>query len=132
VESVLSSPLLRARDTAKALFPKNRVEVVEELIEVSLGEWDGLAWPDVERRDPELAKRKLTDWFGVPAPGGEEGEAVMRRAARALEIARAAPSPVAIVAHAGINAVLWNLMTGSPAITFRQAYLEVKTHEMAD
>jgi alpha-ribazole phosphatase len=132
VASVFSSPLRRARDTAIALFPAQPVVVLENLIEVSLGDWDGLAWADLERRDPELASKKLGDWFDVTPPGGENYAEIKNRATAALREIQTAKEPVAVVAHLGINAFLWHLLTGSPVAGFQQNYLEVKTYEYTD
>ena len=72
VRSVFASPLRRAYETASALFPAVKIAVLSELAEISLGEWDGLTWSEIERRDPEGAARKLENWFTVTPPGGEE------------------------------------------------------------
>ncbi len=132
VKAVFSSPLRRARETALALFPEQGITIVNDLAEVSLGEWDGLSWEEIERRDPELAQRKLEDWFAVTAPGGEAAEEISRRATAALELIREASAPVAVVGHLGMNAFLWNLLTGAPSAAFTQKYLEVKTHDDMD
>ncbi len=132
VGTVFTSPLRRARDTAASLFPWLHATVLEALAEISSGEWDGLTWAEAEQRDPALAARKLEDWFGVTPPGGEDYETVLRRAAVALAVVRKSGQPVAIVAHAGINAILWQLLTGSPAVAFQQDYLEVKTYAFPD
>jgi broad specificity phosphatase PhoE len=129
VASVFCSPLLRARETAVALFPDQPAIVISGLAEISLGEWDGLSWHDIEQRDPALAAAKLGDWFGVTPPGGETYGAVIARAREALDTVRQASGPVAIVAHAGINAVLWHVLTGAPITRFHQDYLEVKSYE---
>lgn len=132
VSSVFTSPLRRARDTAASLFPLIQATVLEELVEISLGEWDGLAWAQVEQRDPALSARKVEDWFSVTPPGGENYETILRRAAASLTVVRQSAQPVAIVAHAGINAVLWQLLTGSAAAAYQQDYLEVKTYAYPD
>ena len=132
VRSVFTSPLRRASDTAASLFPLIQATVLEELFEISLGEWDGLIWAEVEQRDPALAARKMEDWFGVTPPGGEDHETILRRAAVALSVVRQSAQPAAIVAHAGINAILWQLLTGSPAAEYQQGYLEVRTYAFPD
>lgn len=129
VRSVFASPLKRALDTATSLFPLTNPTVLPDLSEISLGAWDGLTWAEIEQRDPLLASQKMHDWFGVAVPGGEDYAAILSRAAAALILIRQSPLPAAVVAHAGINAVLWQLLTGSPAVEFRQDYLEVKSHD---
>lgn len=132
VSSVFTSPLRRASDTASLMFPSIQATALEELAEISLGEWDGLTWAEVEQRDPKIAARKVEDWFGVTSPGGENHEVVLRRARTALAVVRQSAHPAAIVAHAGINAILWQLLTGSPAVAYQQDYLEVKTYAYPD
>lgn len=129
VDTVFSSPLRRAKDTASALFPNHVVLVVDDLTEVSLGEWDGLTWSEIELRDPALAAMKLSDWVGVTAPGGESYAAILARAGAALDAIRKATKPVAVVAHVGINAALSHLLAGCSMTDFRQHYLEVRTYE---
>lgn len=128
VQSVFTSPLRRAQDTATALFPSASPLILPALTEISLGEWDGNTWAEIVQRDSVAAERKLEDWFGVTPPGGEDYNAILARARAALEIIQRAPHPAAIVAHVGINAIVWQLLTGAPAAQFRQDYLEVITH----
>lgn len=128
VRSVFASPLRRALDSATALFPLVSPLILPELTEISLGEWDGKTWAEIVQRDAAAAERKLEDWFGFTPPGGEDYHAILARAHAALHIIQRAPHPAAIVAHVGINAILWQLLTGAPSVQFRQDYLEVITH----
>jgi broad specificity phosphatase PhoE len=130
VAVVYTSPLQRASATASALFPQHTALILEELTEITHGAWDGLCWDEIERRDPLLAARKLQDWNGVKAPGGESRDDVLRRATRVLERVRREDGDVAVVAHIGIHAAIWQLLTGEPMATFRQEYLEVKSHAL--
>lgn len=124
------SPLQRAQQTASYLpGPVPRV-TLEELPEISLGEWEGLHWSEVEARWPDLAQRKLERWFEVPAPGGEAWDAVLARATAAIERIRQGPFPAVVVAHHGINSVLTSLVTGCDPHTHKQAYCEVFCHEL--
>jgi broad specificity phosphatase PhoE len=132
VQTVFTSPQRRAHQTASALFPDQPLIEMADLREISLGEWDGLTWPEIEHRHPELAARKLADWFAVTSPGGEPAAAIRARAHRALERIRVAPSPTAVVAHIGIHAILWELLTGASPLTFQQNYLEVITYDAVD
>src|SRR5690606_19677200 len=47
---IYASPLQRARDTAKAIAERHRLELNldERLIEFSLGEWEGIKFDDIE------------------------------------------------------------------------------------
>lgn len=75
------SPLRRARETAAFLPPGIRRIITGGLIEIGLGEWEGLEWREVEARWPDVARRKLERWFDVPAPGGETWPRVAARRA---------------------------------------------------
>jgi broad specificity phosphatase PhoE len=124
-EAVYASPLRRARETA-ALIPGHPCAVIlEDLVELGLGEWDGVPWQEIERRWPLLARRKAADWLGVTPPGGESWDDLLRRAARALETVRGGPLPAAVVAHQAVNAALAQLIAGRDPLSFQQQYCEV-------
>jgi broad specificity phosphatase PhoE len=106
---VYSSPQRRAIETAQLFARGAPVEILEDLREISHGDWDGLTWSEIEARDPELAARKLADWQGVTAPRGEPWHAFSERTGRAFERIRRGPRPAAIVAHAAVNQLLGNV-----------------------
>lgn len=130
VEAVFSSPLRRALETAEFLFPHHTPRVLPELAEISFGDWEGLPWLDIEQRWPDLSAAKLHDWTGITPPGGEPWSAFEQRAAAAWQIIRQSAGPCAVVAHSGVNAVLMQLATGAPALSFRQDYCEVITLDL--
>jgi broad specificity phosphatase PhoE len=124
VTSIFCSPLRRARQTAEFLFPRREIIIEPALAEVAYGEWDGLAFADIERRWPALTRAKQENWFGVTPPGGEPWPDFQRRVLAVWPGIRAA-APCAVVAHSGVNAVLFEAATGRPALNFHQDYCEV-------
>ena len=82
VEHVFVSPLQRAQQTATHIAGERTT--LDDLAELYFGEWEGLTWEEIEARDPELAARKIADWFCEPAPGGETLDELLGRARRAL------------------------------------------------
>ncbi len=124
VEMVWSSPLRRARESAACLLCKHIAEL-PELREIDLGDWTGKRWDEIESEWPEVAARKLADWFRCAAPGGEEWDAFLHRVQNAWDRIKAGPFPAAVVAHQGVNAALLNLIQGSDPLQFRQGYGEV-------
>jgi alpha-ribazole phosphatase len=108
-----SSPLRRCLETAAAakLAPK----ILPDLAEITYGEWDGMSWQQIEDRWPELASRKLQDWFGVTPPGGESWSTFEGRVERALDQILSAPLPAIVVGHEAVHAV----------ISFKQRYGEL-------
>ncbi len=125
------SPLRRARETASLLDPSILRTTVEELAEIGLGQWEGKTWPEVEDQWPELARRKMQDWFGVPAPGGETWDQALERARAALARIRQGPFPAVAVAHLGINAALAYLITGHDPKQHVQQYCEILTYVLS-
>jgi broad specificity phosphatase PhoE len=109
---VYSSPLRRARETAELLAHGARIEIVEDLREITYGDWDGRTWAEIEARDGDLARRKLDDWNAVTPPGGELWDTFVTRVTRAFARIQDGPRPAAVVAHAAVNRVLTGVEQG--------------------
>jgi broad specificity phosphatase PhoE len=102
--AVYSSPLSRAVDTAHEIAAGHELEVRTEagLIEMDVGEVDGLRFSEVRDRYPGL----LEAWLGAdgpaqPMPGGERLADVQERAWQALQAiaGRHGEDTVCAVAH---------------------------------
>jgi probable phosphoglycerate mutase len=80
IDRIVSSPMLRALETARTIASGRPVEIDERLRELDYGRWEGLTRAEIDVRDPELWAR----WEGDPAtthpPGGESGEELAARA----------------------------------------------------
>ena len=116
LDAVYSSPLLRARQTAEAIARPHElpVVVVDELTEVDVGDWEGRAWEEIERTDPEVYRAFMTDAGVNPYLGGETVETVRARAVPAFErlLADHAGGIIAVSAHNVVNrAYLAHLMS---------------------
>ena len=102
VDVLVSSPLRRCRETADIVAAALGLPVTEvaDLAEAAFGEWDGLTYPQVEERWPDLLHRWLRD-PSLDPPGGESSNAVADRAARALAslLAEHAGRTVLVVSH---------------------------------
>jgi|LSQX01.3.fsa_nt_gb broad specificity phosphatase PhoE len=105
-----TSPLLRSRRTAEALpaiWPEAGAPTpVPDLMELSMGDWEGMLFSDVERMAPDaFALRGIDPALHTP-PGGESHEACQERVYRAIEaIVRSTTHDVVIVAHAMVNLI---------------------------
>ncbi len=122
-EVVYSSPLRRAIETAQ--WVRGPLVVLDDLTEISYGEWEGRTWSEIERDWPDLMERKQVDWFSVTPPGGESWEQVSERARRSLERIRCGPLPAVVVAHFGFNAEFLRQAAGVEPLHFCQGYCEV-------
>jgi broad specificity phosphatase PhoE len=125
---VYCSPLLRARQTAACIT--DSPVILDDLREISYGQWDGRTWSDIEQSDPELARRKAADWRGVTPPGGEPWQEFEQRVLGALLAIRDPGTECTVVAHLGVNGVIHAALTGSDALGFRQRYCEVLEYEL--
>jgi broad specificity phosphatase PhoE len=99
IEAVFSSPLARARDSARLLFPRQTVQVNPGLRELDYGDYEGLRAAD-HPKDPIIQQ-----WNTAPGdltfPGGDHIAAFARDfTANLIALARAAPSrTLACVSH---------------------------------
>ena len=102
VTAVFSSPLTRAVQTAQAISLP--VTILDDLRELHAGQWDGLTFPQIRVRYPELYAARGLDPT-LPLPGAEDHAAGLVRFRGAMErAARTAPGDFAVVAHGGIIA----------------------------
>jgi ribonuclease H / adenosylcobalamin/alpha-ribazole phosphatase len=86
IDAVVSSPMLRARQTAAAVAERLglAVDVRDGWVECSFGDWDGHTFSEVQQKWPEA----LNAWLGsttVAPPGGESFDACARRARSARD-----------------------------------------------
>jgi len=113
VDRVVSSPLLRTRQTAAAFG--GAVETDERLMELDYGDYDGMALADVPA---ELWARWRTDFAFAP-PGGESLIALRERVVAALDdlVEAARDETIVVVAHVSPikAAVAWALGVGDEA-----------------
>lgn len=123
---IYSSPLRRARESAEAVpGPAVPVVVLPGLVEISLGDWDGLSWSEIERRDPEGAAAKLRDWLEVTPPAGEPWGAFTARVDNALDAIRQGVRPAAVIAHLTVNAWIAHRLAGADPTAFTQEYAQI-------
>lgn len=110
--AVYSSPMLRCQQTAQAIAqPDKNVVILPDVIEMDLGEWDGMSFDEIRRRWPEHYEKRGAD-PSIPPPGGECFPAAADRMEKALlsitdEIA-------VVVSHAGANRALLCRLLGLP------------------
>lgn len=112
------SPLLRARETAAIALAGDatRVIAVDELRELSLGQWEGRTVDEIrgEAGDPYLAWLRAP--HDCPPPGGEPLDCVAARVRGALDRIAAAhgeADEVLVIAHGGVISVYACALLGS-------------------
>ena len=110
---ILTSPLLRARDTAALIAQSHALslECYDELKEWDQGSLEGLTGPELMQDYPGFFERWLADPAGTAPPGGEPLSAVQQRAWPILDRLRQhdpheLTGPVVVVSHTLTTAVM--------------------------
>jgi len=87
IASIYTSPLRRAHTTASLIAEPHglKVKPLDDLIEIKLGDWQGLHEGEIAGRWPELWKQSQIDPSGMAMPNGESFSQVAERAIRAFE-----------------------------------------------
>ena len=99
-ETILSSPMHRARDTADLAGLKGQYTLTDDLREWDYGEYEGITTPQIREKVPGW-----TVW-SHPCPGGETPEDVQTRADRIIERCLQATGNVALFSHGHFLRVL--------------------------
>ena len=111
-EAFIASPLVRTRQTmelaraALGLGPE-RYALDPALKELTFGEWEGLTWPQVWKRDPAGARARETDKWNFAPPDGESYAMLAERLQPWLEQRDA---DCFVVSHGGVARALMTLI----------------------
>lgn len=114
---VFCSDLERSVCTARIICEKHQLEpvAIKDLREISLGEWEGLAFDEVCHKYPGEYKKRGADIVSYQPPGGENFARCADRVMSALDvIADGAAGGILIVGHAGINRIILSRALGMP------------------
>jgi broad specificity phosphatase PhoE len=134
VRAAYVSPFRRARETAELALEGTGVPLVvlEELRELSLGQWEGCTVDEIRAQDGDPYLAWLRAPHDCPPPGGEPLPVVSERVRAAIDrIAAAHPNgdDVLVVAHGGVISVyachllgcsfndLWRLRVDNASLT---------------
>ena len=115
-EAFFASPLERTRETMELVraalrLPPERYALAPELKELTFGEWEGLTWPQVAKRDPAGARARQADKWNFAPPGGESYAMLADRLQPWLE---ARDADCFVVSHGGVARALMTLIAGAP------------------
>ena len=118
---VLCSDLARSVETARHGRPHFRgdhridLEILPELREIDLGDWECRAMADVRRDFPDQFEARGRDMAGFRPPGGESFRDLSERVIPVIEtLAREVHGNVLLAGHAGVNRVILCHVLGLP------------------
>jgi broad specificity phosphatase PhoE len=138
VAAIYSSPLQRAYSTALPIAARHCLEIqmVDDLREVSFGDWEGLSRAEVLARNPEDAQH-LRDWeknIALTPPEGESFDALRARVCAAVEqLAQQHPDQtIVLVSHVGPIKVLLCAALEVPTSTAFRIFLDPATISVVD
>ena len=98
---VFSSPLIRCKQLAIALFPDKQIIYDNRLMELDFGDWEAKHWDDIYKAP--YSKIFFNDYINTPCPGGESFQDLIKRVSafyHDIELNYSAKQ-IAIVCHGG-------------------------------
>ena len=108
-EKVYSSDLMRALDTARVVsgIPEADIEVMSQLREIDLGDWDGERMENIKTRFPDAWEERGRHIESFRIPNGESFQDLHDRVIPVFQkIMAEAHGNVLVVAHAGVNRII--------------------------
>jgi broad specificity phosphatase PhoE len=142
IDRVISSPMVRALESARIIAGDRSIETDERLREMHYGRWEGLTFKEIPKRDPELRARWENDPADTHSPGGESGAEVASRIVSFLMdliesegissslVADGVPAPsepdrnVLVAAHGTVNRIMLCVALGAPLRDYRRRFVQ--------
>ena len=101
IGAIYASPLKRARQTAEIIngFHGRKIEIHHELMEMNMGDFEGLTFTELMAGEKEFLHRWITDPASVKMPRGESLAELQSRAWQSIEKLIAAGQNALVVSH---------------------------------
>ena len=115
LDGVWSSPLLRARQTAAAVAERHGLEpqVLDDLVEVNFGPWEGMHLRTLRETENERLRLWMRDPFFHGPEGSETWEKIRERIERAVAtLLQSGKERIVVVSHGGIMRALFAVLLG--------------------
>ncbi len=123
IASIYTSPLQRTLNTARLLAEPHKLEpvVLDDLIEIGLGDWQGLHRDEISQKWPDIWRQSRIDPSDVALPNGESFQQVTERAVRAFTriVAENASQQALAVTHDVVIRVLAAHVLGTSNSVYR-------------
>ncbi len=103
IEKIVTSPMLRCRQSAEILFAERSFSCDEDLREIDFGRWEGLKFSEIVKKDPGLVDNWATGALTFCFPQGEcLGDFVSRVHQVGMRLAKASEEYILVIAHGGV------------------------------
>ncbi len=109
---VLSSPLVRARETAAILFPTTPAEIEPALVEMSFGDWEGFTLETLRGAPGSDAESREAMGLDFRAPNGESPRDVQQRLLPLLTRLAEEGQDAVLISHKAVQRALYALASG--------------------
>lgn len=128
---IWSSPLIRAVQTARYLCEDGeKPQIAEDLREMDAGEWEGLSFPEIRKRFPEIFETRRSGAGMTLIPGAESNEKGLERFQKAIGeiLEKSEADTIVIVAHGTVISLYLCMLAGKPLTScgdFKPEYTEI-------
>ena len=109
---LLASPLKRAQETARLLFPDRAITLEPRLVEMDFGAWEGKSLTELRAEPGAEAEERESLGLDFSAPGGETPRQVQARIQPLLDEIAANGEGTIILTHKAVLRALLSLATG--------------------
>jgi len=101
IDAIISSPLKRALQTAEAInrFHHLPIEHEEDLMELNMGDFEGMAFQEMMKNHGDLLERWIKNPSSVVMPGGESLAELQERAWGVVELIAGRSGTILLAAH---------------------------------
>jgi len=125
-EKIITSPLSRAKETAKIISKTTKKEVEENEIlkEVNFGIFEGFSRKEVKEKYPEILKEREKDKWNFRIPKGESYSDALKRILPLLSRIIENKKPVVLVTHATIIKIIIKHLTDKPLKEIEKVYFK--------
>jgi alpha-ribazole phosphatase len=119
-DRVITSGLLRSRQSAQIIRPEMAAEAISAFDELDFGDWEGRHYRELIEQDNERYAAWCNDWIHQAPPGGESFSDFQQRINAGLEdiVSQQQQGSLLLVGHQGTLRVITLLLLNMPASAF--------------